>query len=193
VAALQILTDMAVEDESVFLDLQNSPYTGLFNSGKIGMLVTGPWDLSSFPDVDYGVQILPGVDGDHQTIAGPDMWTVFDNGDGRAQASLEFVEWLTAPEQMTQDAMATGHLPFRLSVIEDAAFIDEFGKAFPGVDVFAENLANVQQARPVLAAYPQVSEAMGLAIVSAMLGEKEPQAALDDAAAEANDALALGG
>ena len=45
----------------------------------------------------------------------------------------------------------------------------------------------------MLAAYPQVSEAMGLAIVSAMLGEKDPQTALDEAAAQANDALALAG
>jgi multiple sugar transport system substrate-binding protein len=193
VEALEVLAAMAVEDESVFLDIQNSEYTGLFNSGKIGMLVTGPWDLSSFPDVDYGVEILPGFDGDHQTIAGPDMWTVFDNGGGRAQAALEFVQWLTEPEQMKADALATGHLPFRLSVIEDAAFVEEFGAAFPGVDVFAENLANVAQARPVLAAYPQVSEAMGLAIVSAMLGESDPQTALDVAAAQANDALALAG
>lgn len=180
VEALQVLVSMAVEDESVFLDIQNSAYTGLFNNGKIGMLVTGPWDLSSFTDVEYGVEILPGFDGDHQTIAGPDMWTVFDNGDGRAQAALDFVEWLTAPDQMKADALATGHLPFRLSVIQDSAFIEEFGAAFPGVDVFAENLANVEQARPVLAAYPQVSEAMGLAIVSAMLGEKDAQTALDE-------------
>jgi multiple sugar transport system substrate-binding protein len=193
VEALEVLVGMAVEDESVFLDLQNSPYTGLFNSGKIGMLVTGPWDLSSFPDVDYGVEILPGFDGDHQTIAGPDMWTVFDNGGGRAQAALEFIAWLTAPEQMKTDALATGHLPFRLSVIEDAEFIEEFGTTIPGINVFAENLANVQQARPVLAAYPQISEAMGLAIVSAMLGENDAQSALDEAAAQANDSLALGG
>jgi len=193
VEALEVLVGMAVEDESVFLDLQNSPYTGLFNSGKIGMLVTGPWDLSSFPDVDYGVEILPGFDGDHQTIAGPDMWCVFDNGDGRAQAALEFIAWFTAADQMKADALATGHLPFRLSVIDDPDFIEGFGAAFPGVDVFAENLANVEQARPVLAAYPQVSEAMGLAIVSAMLGEKDAQTALDEAAAQANDALALAG
>jgi multiple sugar transport system substrate-binding protein len=191
VQALEVLVAMAVEDESVFLDIQNSAYTGLFNNGRIGMLVTGPWDLSSFTDVEYGVEVLPGFEGDHQTIAGPDMWTVFDNGDGRAEAALEFVEWLTAPEQIKADALATGHLPFRLSVIEDAAFIEEFGKAFPGVEVFAENLANVEQARPVLAVYPQVSEALGLAIVSAMLGEKDAQTALDDAAAQANEALGL--
>ena len=62
-----------------------------------------------------------------------------------------------------------------------------------GVDVFAENLTNVKQARPVLAAYPQVSEAMGNAIVSAMLGQSDPKTALDQAAAQANDALAQAG
>ena len=193
IEALQVLAGMAVEDESVFLDVQNSPYTGLFNSGKIGMLITGPWDLSSFPDVNYGVEVLPGFNGDHQTIAGPDMWCVFDNGGGRAQAALEFIQWLTDTEQIKKDALATGHLPFRSSVIGDRAFIKKFGAKFPGVDVFAENLANVEQARPVLAAYPQVSEAMGTAIVAAMLGEKDAQTALDDAAAQANDALELGG
>ena len=192
VEALEVLTGMAVDDESVYLDIQNSAYTDVFNSGRIGMLVTGPWDLSSFPDVDYGVEILPGFDGDHQTIAGPDMWCVFDNGGGRAEAALEFIQWLTDPEQIQKEALATGHLPIRLSVAQDEAFLDDFGKAFPGVDVFAENLANVEQARPVLAAYPQISEAMGLAIVSAMLGESEPKAALDQAASESNDALSLG-
>lgn len=192
VEALEVLVGMAVEDESVYLDVQNSQYTGLFNNGKIGMLVTGPWDLSSFPDVDYGVEVLPGFDGDHQTIAGPDMWTVFDNGDGRAQAAVEFVTWLTAPEQVKTEALATGHLPIRLSVVDDPAFVKEFDAAFPGVGVFAENLKNVTQARPVLAAYPQVSEAMGLAIVAAMLGEEGAQAALEEAVAQANDALALG-
>jgi multiple sugar transport system substrate-binding protein len=194
VEALDVLVGMAVEDKSVFLDLQNSPYTGLFNSGKIGMLETGPWDLASFPDVDYGVEILPGFNGDHQTIAGPDMWTVFDNGDGRAQAAQEFLQWLTAPEQIQQEDLATGHLPIRLSVAQDPAFIDQFAKTIPGVDVFAANLANVEQARPVIEAYPTlISEAMGLAIVSALLGEKDPQAALDEAAAQTNDALALSG
>jgi multiple sugar transport system substrate-binding protein len=184
---------MAVEDKSVYLDIQNSPYTGLFNSGKIGMLVTGPWDLSSFPDVNYGVQILPGFNGDHETIAGPDMWCVFDNGNARAQAALKFVSWLTAADQVKNEALKTGHLPIRLSVVNDASFLQQFGVAFPGVDVFAENLTNVKQARPVLAAYSQVSEAMGNAIVSAMLGRTDPKTALDQAAAQANDALALAG
>ena len=36
VEALEVLTGMAVEDESVFLDLQNSPYTGCSTAGRSG-------------------------------------------------------------------------------------------------------------------------------------------------------------
>ena len=191
VEALEVLTGMAVDDRSVFLDIQNSVYTDVFNSGRIAMLETGPWDLTSFTDVDYGVEILPGFHGDHQSIAGPDMWCVFDNGGGKVDAALEFLQWLTAAEQVKKEDLATGHLPIRLSVAQDQAFIDQLAEALPGVDVFADNLENVQQARPVLDAYAKISEAMGLAIVSAMLGKSEAKAALDQAAAETNDALAL--
>ena len=38
----------------MYLDFQpdSGRYGQLFNSGKIGMVITGPWDLSGFPDVE---------------------------------------------------------------------------------------------------------------------------------------------
>jgi multiple sugar transport system substrate-binding protein len=45
----------------------------------------------------------------------------------------------------------------------------------------------------VLATYPQVSEALGKAIVSVMLGQTDPKSALDQAATQADAALAQGG
>jgi multiple sugar transport system substrate-binding protein len=75
-------------------------------------------------------------------------------------------------------------------VLSDPGFAG-FGKKFPGVDVFADNLANVHKARPVLATYPGISEAMGAMVVAVMLGDKEPQQALDEAEQQVNDALAL--
>jgi multiple sugar transport system substrate-binding protein len=67
----------------------------------------------------------------------------------------------------------------------------KFATKFPGVDVFVANLANVLRARPVLKAYPRISEAMGQAIIAAMTGEKTPQQALSDAAQQVNDILAI--
>jgi multiple sugar transport system substrate-binding protein len=65
-------------------------------------------------------------------------------------------------------------------------------KALPGVDTFVTNLNNVKQARPQLAAYPQISTILGNMIVSVLLGKSQPQAALASAAQQVNQALAGG-
>ena len=88
-AALQQLHDMAVTDKSVYLDTGNGNYLNLFNSGKIAMLWTGPWDLSSINnDVDYGVTYLPGYNGNHETISGPDLYMLFDHSSARVRRGV---------------------------------------------------------------------------------------------------------
>ena len=37
----------------------------------------------------------------------------------------------------------------------------DFTKSFPGVELFAQNLAQRQEARPSIAQYPQISAALG--------------------------------
>src|SRR6266487_6001421 len=117
-ASLNTLRTMAVTDHSMYLDPADSAYGNLFNSGKIGMLVTGPWDLSSFPNVHYGVQVMPqypATGGGHQTIAGPDNWVVFNNGSAHVKTAEKFLLWLTAAAQAKAFSLATGDLPIRQS------------------------------------------------------------------------------
>lgn len=71
---------------------------------------------------------------------------------------------------MKATSLATGDLPTRSSVGHDQAFVDELDKKMPGTGVFVENLANVQKARPTVEQYPAISEALGQAVVSVMLG-----------------------
>ncbi len=190
--AMTALQGMAVTDKSMFIDLQNSGKADtLFNSGKIGMMVTGPWALPSYPDVQYGVQIMPSFPGgNHQTIAGPDNWVLFDNGPARVNAAWTFMQWFTAPEQVLADSLACGHLPTRASVSSMPGFA-AFGTKYPGVGAFVDNLSNVQKARPQLDTYPKISTAMGLAIVSVLLGQATPQEALDKAARQVDAALSI--
>ena len=195
VEALTMLQDMAVTDKSVYLDTTNANGTKLMNSGKIGMMVTGPWDLSSIPDVDYGVQVMPtfaSSDAGHQTIAGPDNWVVFDNGSERKQAAVDFVRWLTAADQVRTTSLATGDLPIRESVGQDTSFQQQLDQNLPGSSTFVKNLSNVKKVRPAVEQYPAISEAMGQAIVSVLLGKAEPADALDEAAQATNDALSGG-
>ncbi len=193
VKAMTTLQQMAVNDKSVYVDTTNQEYTKLFTAGKIGMLVTGPWDLATFGDVDYGVQILPsyaGSAGGHQTIAGPDNWVVFDNGAQRKQAAIDFVKWLTAAEQVKSTSLTTADLPTRKSVGDDPAFVKELNEKQPGTGVFVQNLTNVKKARPTVAQYPKISEALGQAIVSVLLGKAQPADALNEAAKATDAALA---
>src|SRR5690242_11545703 len=150
-ASLNTLRTMAVTDKSMDLDPSDSTYSNLFNSGKIGMLVTGPWDLSVFPNVKYGVQVMPsypGTDGGHQTISGPDNCVVFNNGSAQVQAAEKFLLWLTAAAQDRSFSLATGNLPIRRSVEDSPGFLQQMDQALPGVDTFISNLGNVRQARP---------------------------------------------
>jgi multiple sugar transport system substrate-binding protein len=195
VQALQTLRSMQ-QAHSLYLDFH--PDAGqsesLFNSGKLGMIITGPWDLSSFPDVHYGVQIMPSFTpgGSHQTISGPDNWVVFNNGPARVAASLEFLKFLVQPANLLKNSLATSDLPTRLSVQKLPGFAD-FNKKYPGAGLFAQNLHNVLQARPQIPQYPRISAALGREVVAALLGQASPQAALNSAAQQANSYLAVPG
>ncbi|MBE1550675.1 multiple sugar transport system substrate-binding protein [Mycobacterium sp. OAS707] len=193
VKALTTLQQMAVTDKSLYLDTTNENGPKLMNSGKVAMLVTGPWDLSSLSDIDYGVQVMPtfsGSAGAHQTISGPDNWVVFNNGDKKKQAALDFVKWLTAPEQVKAFSLGTGDLPTRISVGKDADLLAKMNEKLPGSATFVENLNNVKKVRPQVEQYPAISEALGQAIVSVMLGKDQPAAALNSAVQAADTALA---
>ena len=194
-ASLETLRTMAVTDKSMYLDPTDNAYANLFNSGKIGMLVTGPWDLSAFPNVHYGVQVMPsypGTGGGHQTISGPDNWVVFNNGSARAAAAEQFILWLTAPAQVRYFSLQTGDLPTRKSVGDQASVSQQMNTALPGVGTFVANLANVRQARPQIPQYPKISQILGTMVVSVLLGQSQPQAALSSAAAQVNQVLAAG-
>ena len=193
VEALTVLQQMAVTDKSLYLDTTNENGPKLMNSGKVAMLVTGPWDLSQLPDIDYDVQVMPtfaGSSGGHQTIAGPDNWVVFDNGDAKKQAAVDFVKWLSAPEQVKTFSLGTGDLPIRQSVGNDQAVLDTLNENVPGTATFVENLNNVKKVRPTVEQYPDISDALGQAIVAVMLGKEQPADALNKAAQAADAALA---
>jgi multiple sugar transport system substrate-binding protein len=190
---LTTLRAMAVTDHSMYLDPTDTAYANLFNSGRIGMLVTGPWDLSAFPSAKYGVQVMPsfpGTSGGHQTISGPDNWVIFNNGAPHVAAAQKFLLWLTAPAQVRYFSLQTGDLPTRRSVADATGFNQQMNKALPGVSTFITNLGNVAQARPQLASYPKISQAIGTMVVSVLLGKSSPQAALASAAAQVNQILA---
>jgi multiple sugar transport system substrate-binding protein len=188
--AMQLLHDMAVTDHSVYLDTGDGQYQNLFNSGKIGMLWTGPWDLSGInKDVSYGAQFLPGKV-THATISGPDNYMLFNKADRKT--AWDFIQWLDSAQTHLKFAIATGDLPLRQSETQLPGYQD-FLKKFPADKVFVDNLAkNATKARPNIPQYPKISQSLGTAVQSVLLGKAQPQAALDQARNEVDQILAAG-
>ena len=191
VKAGELLHQMAVEDHSVYLDQGDQKYIQLFNSGHIGMMWTGPWDLSLInKDVKYGVQILP-ADVTHASISGPDMWTVLDRGPNHVKNAFEFLKSFTSPKVHMQYALATGVLPIRQSETKLPEY-KQYQKRYPAAQVFVDNLNNVTKARPPIPEYPEISKAIGQAVQAILLGKQDAKAALDAAAQQADSVLAGG-
>jgi multiple sugar transport system substrate-binding protein len=156
------------------------------------MLWTGPWDLSSInPNISYGVTLLPGYNGDHETISGPDLYMLFNQSGPRAAAAFKFISWLTSAKVHLQFAIATGDLPVRQSETKLPGY-QTFLHKYPLEKVFVNNLNNVKHIRPNIPSYSEVSAAIGQMVQSVLLGQAQPQAALDSASKQVASVLAGG-
>ena len=184
VDALEYWRQLAVDDHSVYLDQNGEKYSPSFISGNIGMIISGPWLLYDLKQAkaSYGVQVLPGTDGDHQTVAGVDVWTLFDHGDeAQASAAYDFTRWLTEPAQDVRWNVAYGNLPLRSSAADTPEF-RQYVEDYPGAQTFFDNLENAVNPRPTVAGYPGMSREVGSSIARVLLGEGDPQEELDRAA-----------
>ena len=191
VESLEFLRQMAVDDGSIYLDQTDTKFAQLFAADRIGMMTSGPWQLYDLntAGTQYGVTVLPGTDGDHQTVSGPDIWALFDTQDVNENYwSVELLKWLTAPEQDLRWNVEFGNLPLRASEIDTPEFQAQV-EALPGIDIMAANNENAIKSRPTVAGYVGLSEAIGSAISKVLQGQGTPQEALDDAAKKADEAL----
>jgi multiple sugar transport system substrate-binding protein len=189
--ALTLVNDMAVKDKSVYVDVKpdSEQLYNVFNSGKMAMVPTGPWQLPEITEakIDYGVVPMPSFTGKPTTISGPDTWMVLDNGEARKKAAIEFVKWLGQPAQDAVWDQKAGSLPLRKKTLEEPQWKTALSDT-PGLDVFVNELANAR-VRPALRAYPKLSQAMGQSIASVLLGKASPQDALQRAVQAGNTAL----
>jgi multiple sugar transport system substrate-binding protein len=194
VANLTLWQQMATVDKSVYLDPTAEKAEPLFTSGHLAMFVSGPWEVPTLNEagVDWADVQLPAVNGNHQTVSGPDNWVVFNHSSARVNAAVEFLKWLTAPQQELVWMLGSGSLPIRPSILQLPGY-QRYLQKYPGIGPMAENLANAKQAMPTLPEWPRVVNALGTGIASALLGKAEPKAALDQAAQKSDAILNVPG
>jgi multiple sugar transport system substrate-binding protein len=193
-AALEVV-QKAAEAGSVYIDTTagSERMQQVFSSEKMAMSIAGPWALPEYVEagVEYGVVDLPSFTDEHTTISGPDTWAVFDNGEEREQAAIEFLDWFNEPEQQLRWLNISGSLPLTKNVSKAKGYA-EYVESLPGLKTFIENTANAKT-RPTVASYPEISAAMGKGIAEVLYKKADAKEALEGAVSAANHELELGG
>jgi multiple sugar transport system substrate-binding protein len=114
-------------------------FVNAFGSGKIGMAGTGAFGISTyknnFPDIDFGVTLLPGMDGGTASFGGGDVIGI-PTGSPYIEEAWEFIEWLLTEEVQLDVYAANNNLPLRLSLSDN-----EYFEADPRLAIAASTLS----------------------------------------------------
>jgi multiple sugar transport system substrate-binding protein len=177
IAALSFWRDL-IADGSVVL---SSPERGYeldsFLAGKVAMQLTGPWTLAQLDatKVDYGVIPMPAQVRQATSTGGENLF-VLKSTPQRQQAALVFAEYVLSEAFQTEWALGTGYLPVNLRSRRSPAYLQYVAQQ-PVVSVFLDQ-AQYGRSRPIFPGYNRISDSLGRAIETVLLGKATPEAAL---------------
>ena len=170
--ALETLRAMAVDDKTIYLDQTDEKYGPLFNSGHVGMIITGPWPL--LRPQGRRAAVRRGRPARHRRRP-PDRLRARPLGavrprrrqPGRRRAGLHQVADQRGDRRQVEPRV--GNLPLRTTEKDSPEFA-AYVKEYPGGQKFFDNLANAKQARPTVAGYVELSRYVGDAIAKVLQG-----------------------
>jgi multiple sugar transport system substrate-binding protein len=180
IAALQFWRHL-IEDGSAMLSAPERGYeTGNLISGKVAMQVTGPWSLGEFTEsgVDFAVFPIPINQKPATSIGGENLF-LFKTTPERQKAAFTFAEYAMSAEFQTELALGTGYLPINLKSRQQPEY-QAFLQTNPSVQVFLDQ-ARHGRSRPIFPGYNRISDSLGRAIESVLLGQTSPEQALKTA------------
>ncbi|GBC74944.1 hypothetical protein HRbin06_00252 [archaeon HR06] len=152
------------------------------------MVLAGGWQQDTFnanaPQMNWGVGYLPVPKKGMKPKGCFGGWNlVIYKGSKYKDIAWEYIKLLVREDVNYNVASLT-------PAVKSAA-IDFLKKNRKGADIYFDTLVNAK-ARPLIPQYPQISEIQINAYQAAILGQKTPKQALDDAAMEMDRILAAG-
>jgi multiple sugar transport system substrate-binding protein len=159
---------------------------GSLGKGDVAMILEGPWFPPSFaqqfPDVQYGMALMPAGNGGSISVVGGEDIAVFQQSQNK-QAAEEFVRFMLSMETQLQMA-SVGQMPVLLASSQGEAasqLPDYFG-------IFLEQLKTAE-ARTPTPVWPQMEQVLTDAGTAILNGNVTAQQGLDDAAAKIDQLL----
>jgi arabinogalactan oligomer/maltooligosaccharide transport system substrate-binding protein len=155
-----------------------------FNEGKVGMIINGPWEVANISNAEgfggvenLGIAPVPAGSETAGAPVGGHNYVVYSGmEDSKAQAAIAFIDFMNSAESQAYLAEELGLLPTRKSAYEDEKVAsNEVVSAFKGV-------VDAAVARPWIPEGGQFFTALDKMAVEVLVQNREPKAALDDAA-----------
>ena len=147
------------------------------------------------PGIEIGIAALPGVPGGTGSPLrfGGFLWIFNLRPEREQEAAWKFIKWLMEPEQQAEWFAGTGYLPVSHSAIDQPAARDVIAQ-YPlfqvPLDLFLSSTVTTPGALgAVIGPFAQVREALDQGVEAMLSGTKDPDQALEDAAASANQAI----
>lgn len=155
-----------------------------FGNGQSATILEGPWMpgifANQFPDLGFSFTPMPAGPNGSQSVVGGEDIVVFNTTEDK-EAALAFVRHMLSEE--TQLAMGkVGQMP----VLSRLVGHPDLPAYYP---TFMQQL-ETGNARTPVPAWPSIDEAISNAVLLALRGDAEVQAALDEAAATVDGLLA---
>jgi multiple sugar transport system substrate-binding protein len=182
IAALQLWQDLLADGSALLSQPERGYELDQFLAGKVAMQLTGPWTLGQLQatGVDFAVMPIPTAVKPATSIGGENLF-IFKTTPEAEQAALTFAEYVLSEEFQTEWALATGYLPVNLKARQSSTY-QQFVAQQPAIKVFL-NQAPYGRSRPIFPGYSQISDSLGRAIESTLLGKSTPTTALQQAQA----------
>jgi len=142
--------------------------------------------------VEIGVGALPGVPGGTggPIVFGRNLWVLNLRPEEEQEAAWKFVKWLMEPEQQAEWFAGSGYLPISRAAIDLPVAEDVIAK-YPEfrvpLDLYMNSATRTAVQGVALAGpFVQIREELSRAVEAMLAGTKDPDQALEDAAAESN-------
>ena len=131
-----------------------------------------------------GIALAPVAEGMDPTY-GFGGWGMAINADideEQQEAAWQFIKWVTSPEIQREMALMRAGGIIRMSTAADPAVVEQF----PYMPIIHESfMAGNGDYRPRIPQYPEIQDLLGTAVNSVLVGDEDPQAALDAAQMQA--------
>lgn len=189
IAALELWHNLIADGSAILSSPERGYELDNFMAGKVAMQLTGPWTLGQLAgnkEVDYDVMPIP-INNRSATGVGGEHIFMMKSNPQHQQAAWKFMEYLLSQEFQTEWALGTGYLPVNIQSRQHPRYQDYIKKT-PVTQVFLDQ-AKYARARPIAPGYSQISENLGRAIESVLLGKDSPQVALKTAQERLNLSL----